>query len=121
MREGVPEFRLGDGRADYCLMEDARKPAVFIEVKAADEGLESHEKPLLEYAFHQGVEIAALTNGLSWWLSLPLIGGTCSERKFFVIDIQEQGPLPAAKRFRFPSTRGCEKRECGESGAPGDG
>jgi len=45
---------------------------IFLEVKRAGEDLnnEKHEDQLLEYSFRQGVELAVLTNGMTWWLYL---------------------------------------------------
>src|SRR3989338_6239756 len=71
VREVIPEFSVGTGKVDYCL-KAGQKKAVFIEVKRVSETLENHQEQLLEYAFRDGIEIAALTNGLVWWLYLPL-------------------------------------------------
>ncbi len=89
INEVVPQFAVGNGRVDYCL-KVADKKAVFIEVKRASENLQDHQEQLLQYAFRDGVEIAVLTNGLSWWLYLPLLEGSWEERRFFVIDIEKQ-------------------------------
>ncbi len=96
--EVVPEYRVENGRVDYCL-KIREKKCVFIEVKRLSEDLEPHEKQLLEYSFAEGIEIAVLTNGLLWWLYLPLAGGTWQQRKFFTIDIRQQDSEVAAKHF----------------------
>ncbi|MEK6711469.1 MAG: type I restriction endonuclease [Nitrospinota bacterium] len=98
IREVVPEFQVGNGRVDYCL-KIGTKNSVFIEVKRTAEDLEKHQKQLLEYAFQIGIEIAILTNGLSWWLYLPLIEGSWEQRKFFVIDIEQQDINGSAQHF----------------------
>jgi hypothetical protein len=54
---------------------------------------------LLEYAFREGVDLAVLTNGLLWWLYLPLLEGSWEQRKFLTIDIQQQRPEDAAQHF----------------------
>jgi len=59
-------------------------------VKRATEDLERHEKQLLEYSFAFGVDIAVLTNGLTWWFYLPLLEGNWQQRKFISIDIKQQ-------------------------------
>lgn len=103
IRDVVPEFSMGEGRVDYCLAVD-RKPRVFVEVKGVDQSLQDHQKQLLGYAFNRGVELAALTNGFSWWFYLPLLEGSWEEHKFFVIDIHEQAPNIVADHFaRFLS------------------
>lgn len=99
VHEVFPEFPVGDGWVDYCLKVGERN-AVFIEVKPPSERLEQHEKQLLDYAFRYGVGIAALSNGLSWWLYLPLLQGEWNQRKFFTIDIQQQDVETAARHFR---------------------
>lgn len=89
IQEVTPEFSVDNGRIDYCLRVN-HKNAVFIEVKRATEDLERHEKQLLEYSFTYGVDIAVLTNGLTWWFYLPLLGGNWQQRKFISIDIRQQ-------------------------------
>jgi hypothetical protein len=90
---------VGNGRIDYCL-KIGEKKSVFMEVKRITEDLERHEKQILEYSFEDGVEIAVLTNGLLWWLYLPLSKGTWQQRKFFTIDIRQQTPDSAAQHFK---------------------
>ncbi len=99
INEVTPEFSVGNGRVDYCLHIERRK-AVFIEAKRVSEELERHEKQLLEYAFEYGIEIAVLTNGLTWWFYLPLVGGTWEQRKFFSIDIINQSIESVSNNFK---------------------
>lgn len=99
IQEVTPEFSVGNGRIDYCLRVNQKKP-VFIEVKRATEDLERHEKQLLEYSFEYGVDIAILTNGLTWWFYLPLLGGNWQQRKFFSIDIRQQKVESAINHFK---------------------
>jgi len=99
IRQVVPEFSVGTGRVDYCLrIGDQSK--VFIEVKRTNEELDRHQEQLLDYAFRAGVEIAVLTNGLVWWLYLPLLQGSWDQRKFFAIDITQQNVVNVAKHLR---------------------
>jgi predicted type IV restriction endonuclease len=98
LREVSPEFKVGNGRVDYCLKQGEKK-FVFIEVKRLVEDLEKHEKQLLEYSFTDGVEIAVLTNGLLWWFYLPLGKGSWQQRRFFTIDIKQQEAYTAAQHF----------------------
>jgi hypothetical protein len=99
LREVAPQFRVGNGRVDYCLRA-GQKRSVFVEVKQASERLEQHDEQLLKYAFQDGVELAVLTNGLLWWLYLPLLKGNWGERRFFAVDIQQQEVSDAAARLR---------------------
>jgi hypothetical protein len=99
IREVVPEYMVGNGRVDYCL-KIGEQESVFVEVKRTNEDLEKHQIQLLEYAFRNGVKIAALTNGFLWWLYLPLFQGSWEQRKFFAIDIQQQEVSAVAQHFR---------------------
>ena len=99
LEEVSPEFNVGNGRVDYCLLINQKK-RVFLEVKRASENLESHEKQLLEYSFTEGIDLAVLTNGLVWWIYLPLIGGNWQQRKIYTIDITQQSPQESAKHFK---------------------
>jgi hypothetical protein len=102
IREVQPEFPVGSVRVDYCLMSGPRK--VFIEAKVAGSNLSGHQQQLLEYAFRYGVELAALTTGLEWWLYLPLKRGAWQERQFAVIDVQKEDD--AANRLTTFLSRG---------------
>lgn len=99
VREVVPEYRVENGRVDYCLRLEHRN-AVFIEAKRSHEDLDKHQEQLLDYAFREGVALAALTNGVTWWLYLPLLSGSWEQRKFFTIDISQQDPSAVAEHFR---------------------
>lgn len=93
-----PEFSIENMRVDYAL-RDRLNNKVFIEVKRTDQDLEKHQDQLLEYAFRQGVKLAILTNGMSWWFYLPLHEGSWEQRKFFSIDIYSQSAVDIAKYF----------------------
>jgi hypothetical protein len=97
--EVAPEYAVGSGRVDYCLKQ-GDVPAVFLEVKRLDEPLDDHQKQLLRYAFEQGVTIAALTDGVRWWLYLPTQPGSWEQRRFFTINLEEQAPEDVATHFR---------------------
>ena len=95
-----PEFSVEHRRVDYALVLEGR-PAVFIEVKRPSEDLdnESHEEQLLDYSFRQTVDLAVLTNGLSWSFYLPREGDDWRSRKFYTIDIIEQDEIDASSRL----------------------
>jgi len=96
--EVYPEYVIGGKRVDYCLRQ-SQQNKVFIEAKKTDEDLEIHQEQLLNYAFHEGIEIAILTNGLSWWFYLPLNPGSWEQRKFFSIDILQQPENEIIRNF----------------------
>jgi hypothetical protein len=87
-------------KVDYALRyQDQNK--VFIEVKKVGIDLETgdHQRQLLDYSFQEGVELAVLTNGISWWLYLPLRIGGWEQRKFFTIELIDQDPKEIAQKF----------------------
>ena len=96
--EVVPEYTVGNRRVDYALRPGSPN-AVFIEVKRPGENLDRHQQQLLEYCFQEGVRLAALTNGWTWWLYLPLQAGGWEQRRFLTIDLQAQEPAVVEQMF----------------------
>lgn len=79
------------GRVDIALRNESRVLAL-IEAKAPRAELNTHVEQVLRYAFHEGVDICALTTGLEWWLYLPREPGEPLKRRFTVLKVQ-QDPL----------------------------
>ncbi|MDE2705932.1 MAG: type I restriction endonuclease [Gemmatimonadota bacterium] len=100
VEEVHPEFSIEQDRIDYALVLEGR-PAVFIEAKRPSEDLdnESHEEQLLGYSFRQTVDLAILTNGLTWSFYLPREGGDWRSRKFYTLDITQQHVKDASSRL----------------------
>lgn len=96
--EVYPEYSVGGGRVDYALKHNGRNK-VFIEVKKVNEDLEKHQEQLLNYSFQEGVKLATLTNGISWWFYLPLREGSWEQRKFYTIEIYDQESEDIVKKF----------------------
>ena len=96
--EVVPEYTVGNRRVDYALRPGSPN-AVFIEVKRPGENLDRHQQQLLEYCFQEGVKLAALTNGWTWWLYLPLQAGSWKQRRFLTIDLDTQEPAVVERMF----------------------
>jgi hypothetical protein len=96
--EVLPEFAVDERRVDYCLRH-GQKSLVFVEVKKPAEDLAKHEEQLLDYSFKQGIRLAVLTNGRTWWFYLPLLSEKWKDRRFFTIDIIEQEAMAIAARF----------------------
>jgi predicted type IV restriction endonuclease len=97
--EVQPEYIVGVRRVDYVLKHN-RQPKVFIEVKKVREGLEKHQPQLLDYAFREGVRLAMLTNGITWWFYLPLNEGSWEQRKFYTIELHTQDAEDIAQKFQ---------------------
>lgn len=93
-----PEYTVESKRVDFSLRINGTNK-VFIEVKRPNENLEPHQEQLLGYSFREGVKIAILTNGVTWWFYLPLNEGSWEQRRFFTADFAEQPPESIAERF----------------------
>lgn len=87
--EVYTECSTGNRRVDYALRHNGTNK-IFIEVKKPEEDLENHQEQLLQYSFREGVRLAILTNGISWWFYLPLKEGSWKERKLYSIEIYDQ-------------------------------
>lgn len=86
IEEVKPEHSVGSRKVDYALRLDGRN-RVFLEAKRPSEDLGNHAPQLLDYSFREGVPLAVLTNGLTWWFYLPLQEGNWEERRFSVIEL----------------------------------
>ncbi|MDR1828873.1 MAG: type I restriction enzyme HsdR N-terminal domain-containing protein [Methylobacteriaceae bacterium] len=94
-----PEYKTGEGRADFALCNPPGKPAVFIEVKQpgkAEEGV----KQVLQYAFDTGVPFVALTDGQTWRFYLPAEQGNYEERQVQMLDLYERPAEDAIEIFK---------------------
>jgi len=92
-------YKVGTDKVDYALMVE-NKPRVFIEAKRG--GLQfdiKEKKQVLNYADYQGVELAILTNGVSWDFYLPHHKGSWDERKFYNINIYKQDSDEIVSKF----------------------
>jgi predicted type IV restriction endonuclease len=98
INEVCPEYEVGNVRVDFALRHnDTNK--VFIEVRKVVENLGKGEEQLLKISFRHGVDIAILTNGISWRFYLPLLKGSCEERRFYTIQILEQSADDITQKF----------------------
>lgn len=93
-----PEYPLEGKRVDYALCHPAGKPIAFIEVKPIGQS-EGAERQLFEYAFHNGVPLAILTDGREWNFFLPAEQGDYGERRVYKLDIVERDIAECAFRL----------------------
>jgi len=93
-----PEYSVRGKRVDYSLRYNSLNK-VFIEVKKVGEELEKHQEQLLNYSFNEGVKLAILTNGITWWFYLPLNEGSWEQRKYYTIEIYDQKDEEITQRF----------------------
>ena len=87
--EVYPGYSVNSFSVSYALrVKNANK--VFIEVKRVQEKLDNYQKPLLNFASRENVDIAILTNGVLWWFYLPKSAGSSQEKWFFSVDLLKQ-------------------------------
>lgn len=94
----APEYSVGGRRVDFALLDRAR-PVVFVEVKQPGLGVGA-DRQLFEYAFHEGVPLAVLTDGATWHLYLPAMQGNYDERRFYLLDLLERDPTESTERLQ---------------------
>ena len=87
--EVYPDYSENSYRVSYALrVKNANK--IFIEVKRIQEKLDNYQKPLLNFASRENVDISILTNGVLWWFYLPKSAGSSQEKWFFSVDLLKQ-------------------------------
>jgi len=91
-----PEYKTGEGRADFALCHPPSKPAVLIEVKQPGKA-EDAVRQALEYAFHTGVPFVVLSDGKTWSFYLPAEQGSYEDRRVYKLDLFERPPAEAAE------------------------
>jgi len=98
VEEVAPEYGITGLRVDYSL-RIFNQNKVFIEAKKVSESLDNHQEQLLNYSFKEGVKLAILTNGVTWWFYLPLNEGNWEQRRFYSIDILQQDSDSIIEKF----------------------
>ncbi|MCY4067823.1 MAG: hypothetical protein OXE79_01770 [Acidimicrobiaceae bacterium] len=76
------------GKVDIALRAEGHIWAL-IEAKTPGANLNNHVEQVLGYAFFEGVEICALSDGLHWWLYLPRESRSHEERRFSVLSLDK--------------------------------
>lgn len=93
----APEYSVGTRRVDFALLTRGT-PAVFVEVKQP--GLMGRaDRQLFEYAFHEGVPFAVLTDGATWHFYMPSLQGSYDDRRVYMLDLLERDPSESAARL----------------------
>ena len=87
-----PEYKTGEGRADFALCHPPAKPRVLVEVKQPGKA-EDATRQALSYAFHTGVPFVVLTDGRTWSFYLPAETGSYEERCVLKLDLYERSSL----------------------------
>ena len=77
-------------RMDYALRSPDQTTLAVIEAKAPGNDLDQHVTQTLNYAFHEGIPLCALTTGVEWWLYLSLEETSAPRDRFFAkLDLGE--------------------------------
>ena len=94
-----PEYSLSGQRVDFALCNPPGKPIALIEVKQIGQS-ERAERQLFEYAFHDGVPMAILTDGREWNFFLPGEQGDYGERRVYKLDLLARELAECAARLQ---------------------
>jgi hypothetical protein len=91
VEEVYPDYSVGSSSVSYALrIRNVNK--VFIEVKRVHKSLDNHQKELVNLGMRDGVNLAILTNGITWWFYLIVAAGSWKQKWFYTIDIIKQKP-----------------------------
>lgn len=93
-----PEYTVKGRRVDFALCHPADKARVFVEVKQPGQA-RGADQQLFEYAFHEGVPMAVMTDGREWHVYVPAGAGSYDERRVYLLDLLERSPAEAAERL----------------------
>ena len=96
--EVAPEYKVRSRRVDFALISNG-SPAVFVEVKQPGMA-DGADRQLFEYAFHEGVPLAVLTDGATWSVYVPSEQGSYEDRRAYHLDLAERTPSESADRFQ---------------------
>jgi len=89
VEEVCPDYSVNSHDVTYALRaKNSNK--VFIDVKRAQEKLDNHQKPLINFALREGVDLSILTNGAIWWFYLISAEGDWQKKWFLSIDFLKQ-------------------------------
>ena len=91
VEEVYPDFSSNSSNVSYALrIRNSSK--IFVEVKRVHKKLDSYQKDLVNLASRDGVNLAILTNGITWWFYLVSASGNWKQKWFHSIDLLKQKP-----------------------------
>ncbi len=93
-----PEYEVDGGKIDFSL-KHKKSSKVFIGIKKGVKALKKYQVDLSNYAVKEGVNMAILTDGITWWFTLPLVKGSLEEKRFHTIDMNERKAEEVAQNF----------------------
>jgi hypothetical protein len=95
----IREYALAGRRVDYALSSTPPRKEIFIEVKAIGSA-SGADRQLFEYAFHEGIPFAILTDGREWNFFLPGEQGSYDERRVQKLDLVERSAQDVIQIFQ---------------------
>jgi hypothetical protein len=98
VEEVKPDLTVRGNVVDFSLRKN-KMDAVFIRVKKPSDELEKHQKEILGSAIAEGVKLAILTSGVTWWFYLAFEEGSSEQRRFCAVDLLKQKPADAALKL----------------------
>ena len=91
VEEVYPDYSANSSNLSYALrIKNTNK--VFIEVKRVHSKLDNYQKSLIDLASREGVTMAVLTNGITWWFYLISANGSWQRKWFYSLDLIKQKP-----------------------------
>jgi len=96
--EVQPEYEAGGGKVDFSLRHGGANK-VFLVVRKEAKDFSRHQEKVLTSAVQGKAEMAILASGLTWWMFLPLLGGSADEKRFHVIDMKEQSAEEVSEKL----------------------
>ncbi|MBW2029852.1 MAG: restriction endonuclease subunit R [Deltaproteobacteria bacterium] len=99
MGEIQPEFEAEGERVDFAL-KNKNSPKAFLVVRKGIKALKNCQKPIIRQAEKDGVKLAVLTDGITWWFYLPHLDASLEDKRFETIDMNELKPADIARKFQ---------------------
>ena len=96
--EVKPDHSVKSSLIDFVL-RPGNIDTVFIGVESVGEELNRFQKDLLGSALNEGVKLAILTNGVTWWFYLSFSEGAFEQKRFCALDLLKHPPGETAARF----------------------
>ncbi|MFC1577787.1 restriction endonuclease subunit R [Thermodesulfobacteriota bacterium] len=91
VEEVYPDYSVNSTNVSYALrIKNTNK--VFIEVKRIHAKLDNHQKALVNLSSREDINMAVLTNGITWWFYLISTNGSWQRKWFYSIDLIKQKP-----------------------------
>ncbi|MBW1998554.1 MAG: restriction endonuclease subunit R [Deltaproteobacteria bacterium] len=99
VEEIQPEYESDGERIDFAL-KHKNSARAFIVVRKGVKALKNYQRPFLKQAEKEGIRMAVLTDGITWWFYLPHLDASPEEKRFETIDMNELKPADVARKLQ---------------------